>query len=327
MKKVLILAAVMFVLLAGCTKDDTSTIISSDRSELVMSAGFSGTSTIPTMVDDFVSGHTVGVFVTGTGYTPKVAQYTFDGTLWNSPVSNDDKIYLSGNVATVYGFYPGSASVNGSLSNTGTNAIDVLINPEETSFTCAGQTDYMYATAAYNGSGYPLATAWNESDKKDAVLYFHHAMSVLCFVINKPAIYIASGKLTQIKLTGTGGKVFNAGSGTMDVSTGTISMASQSPALTFTGSADINEYNAVPSTKVVAKGLVVPDNSTSGITLSMIIDGKQLSGTLPSAAPADKWEAGKQYTYTVQFTASGIQVSSVSILNWVNIPGGATDVK
>lgn len=323
MKKIIITIVGAF-LLVSCVRENLS-----GAGELGVSANLPVTVSTRAVTDAFSSGHSIAVFVVGEGYMPKVVRYTFDGARWNSPVPDSEKIYLSSKVATVYGYYPGSADINGGVSDVRANAIDITVNASEPDFMGEGQTDYMYATGASNGSVYPLATASNESGRNNADLYLHHALSCLNFVINKSESYTGEGRITEIKLTATGGTLFYAGSGRMDVSDGALIMDSQSASLSSAGVAWANKYTATPSNTVIARRLVVPQASTSGIILSVAIDGRILSGMLPSAAPADRWEAGRQYTYTVLLTGSGsaeLQMKNVSILDWENIFGGAAEV-
>lgn len=317
----------MTLLWVACSKQENDVVPSFDKGELGVLADTWSSVANQGMTDKFINGHSVGVFVTGQGYTPMVAQYRFNGTTWSIPALSTNKIYLTTDKATVYGFYPSNANIDGVLSNTDPNAISINVDAIENSFTGTNQTDYMYATDAYNGTTYPLAQAWYELGKTNANLYFHHALSAVRFIVNMPPTYLGVGELTQVKLTGINGKLFSVGNGKMDVANGNMTFNDQSATLTFNGSANINAPNTPLPYPITARGLIVPNASTTNIMLSMIIDGKQIKGTLPALAPANKWEAGSQYTYTVTFSASTLEVTNVSILHWIEVPAGTTNIE
>ena len=79
----------------------------------------------------FGKGSDIGIFITGTGYTPAVTIYTYDGSTWSlkttTPAQNP--IYLTKNEATVYGFYPTiePSTSDAITADTGAKTIPVTI--------------------------------------------------------------------------------------------------------------------------------------------------------------------------------------------------------
>lgn len=63
------------------------------------------------------------------------------------------------------------------------------------------------------------------------------------------------------------------------------------------------------------------------VGLYIRVDGQILSTSLPAAAPADKWEAGSCYTYTVTVKNKGIEVTSSTVDNWTDGAAGGSDVE
>jgi hypothetical protein len=326
MRKLFKLVVLAVFFLQGCSKDVDIVLSHSDDNELGVSACLSDMTITRSLTNAFVSGHFVGVFVSGTGYLPKVAHYTFDGLVWKHPQELNERIYLTNEVATVYGFYPGNATLLPSGGSTA-GQIEINIPAAETSLDASGLNDYMYASAAYDAGtdSYPLPTACNAVGHRSASLFFHHALSCLSFIVNKAKNYSGKGELTQVSLQGVNGRLFNAGQGTMDVANGTISIPGQTSSLTFTGSASINEYNNDPSAVVTAKALVQPVGSTSDISIHLVIDGTEIKAILPVAL-VNKWEAGKHYTYRVVVSGTGMIVNAVSIKGWDNVSGSSADV-
>lgn len=327
MKKVLAFAVIASAMLAGCSKEETTSVPALAKGELGVSATVQGPVTTRSLITGFETGNQVAVFVTGTGYTPMVAKYTYNGTTpWTSPASETEKIFLFNETATVYGFCPADAVVSGTLTNDDQNTVAVTFTYPETSFTAAGQTDYLYATGPQSGGVYPLATASNNTSagENEVDLVMHHAAAKLSFVINKDDSYSGTGALSSVSLAKTGG--FYAGSGLMQVKDGVFVSVPSADQISFTGSATINDYNATPSTVVSALGLVCPVADASGITLEVTIDGKAMSVALPADAPANLWEQGKNYTYTITVKGTELIVNTVSVLDWIEVTGGNAEV-
>lgn len=326
MRKLFKLVVLAVIFLPGCSKDGDVALSRSEDNELGVSACFPNLTVTRSITDAFVSGHSVGVFVSGTGYSRKVAYYTFDGSVWNHSQDLNERIYLTNEIATVYGFYPGSAILL-PLGGDATNQIEINIPSAEASFDASGQNDYMYASGAYDAgtNSYPLPTAYNAVGYRSASLFFHHALSQLSFIVNKAKNYSGQGVLTQVSLQGINGRLFNAGQGSMNVVNGAISIPGQTSSLTFTGSAGINQYEDNPSAVVTAKALVQPIASTSDISICFTIDGTVMKATLPKTL-VNKWEAGKHYTYRVVVSGTEMSVNDVSIKDWDNVSGGSTDV-
>lgn len=332
MKKVIVFAALASVLLAGCSKDESSGVLS-DRMDLGISvASLSVSPSARSFTTAFATGTEpgkgVGIFINGNLYTPLVARYTFDGSNWNSSGDGGSKIYLSNETATVYGFYPSDSQSDGTLKNDGTSKIKVNVPAGENSFNATGQIDYMYATAASIDGGvtFPLATATNKStsDKHKVDLCFHHALSKLSFVVNRSSSYTGIGTLTQVKLTSTGA-AFNVGNGTMNVADGVIYLTGTSADLSFTGSKVINAFANPASAIPTVEEMMAPKASTAGITIYFTIDGKPMSVAMPTATVSE-WKPGKNYVYTVSVRSTDIIVTSVSIEDWTSTPSGDIDV-
>ncbi len=333
MKKVIMLAVIASVILASCKKETNHSTPSLGKNELGVSATVTGsvTTRADAMRDAFgLSTDAVGVFVTGTLYTPHVAWYTYDGvSLWVPPSLAEKKIFLSNETATVYGFYPADATVNGSTSlvNDASNQIDLLLSPT-VGLDGTGQKDYMYATTRAGVAGsytYPLATASNATDANKVDLSFHHALSKLSFVVNRDITYTGVGKLSKIELSTN---IFNMPN-KMLVLDGTLTGGTPVTNLILTGTAvDINPYSLLnPSTTVSAKGLFAPLATTMGTTLTLTIDGKEMSVALPASMPADSWSPNKNYIYTITVLGTELVVNSVAIVPWDDQIGGSTTVQ
>jgi hypothetical protein len=329
MKKLLIFVAIVSALLTSCKKGEELSVLPTAQHELGVSASISGTVNTRAYKDNpFISGDKVSVFITGgsgsTAYTPKIAQYTFNGTSWISPTDDASKIFLSNVAGSVYGFYPTTATVStGTLGNAA--KIDIVQSATENSFTGDNQTDYMYAAPTYKvGQGVSNATNAEQVD-----LNFKHALSKVTFVVNQGQYYTGAGSLTMVKLTKA--TSFNVGTGAMAATDGTLTWSGvKVDNITFTGNTPINSYKEIASTTPVVTGLIAPRSDNSNTTLTLTIDNKEMYITLPINAVSpnvgSKWDAGNNYRYTIIVNGTGLAVTNVSITDWQNNEVGSVIV-
>jgi hypothetical protein len=323
MKKIFMFAAIASTMLASCSNEDETTTTSAGKSELGVSAVITGAVVTRGLTDAFAAADTIGVFIdnqTGgeTDYTPATATYTYGATNWVAPASG--KIYLTNQVATVYAFYP--RGVEGDVDYT---AKTLKVNVDSVqNFSATSQIDYMFATARSGAEGsytYPLAVASNAVGNYDVSLFFHHALSKLSFIVNKESSYTGAGLLTSVRLTKDAGFLAGSDLGTVSLGDGVISGLHATYDIVFAGSTTIN---AAAGTTVLVEGLVAPIVATTGISLTLTIDGKNMIVTLPATAPADAWLQGKNYTYTINVQGTELSVVSVAITAWDDLAGGTT---
>jgi len=328
MKKIFMFAAIASAMLASCSNGDVPAITPADKSELGVSAVISGAVTTRGLTDAFATDSIIGVFIdnnieTETDYTPATATYTYGATNWAPPASG--KLYLTNQIANVYGFYP--RGIAGDVDYAA-KTLKVNVNSEQ-NFTATSQKDYMYATARTGAEGsytYPLAVASNAVGNYNVNLFFHHALSKLSFIINRESSYTGAGSLTSVRLTKAAGFLSEptpTAGATLSLSTGIFSGLVATSDLIFTGTTTIN---AVAGTTVLVQGLVAPIVATTGINLTLTIDGKDMAVTLPSTTPADAWLEGMNYTYTINVQGSELSVTSVAITAWGDLAGGTTVV-
>jgi hypothetical protein len=330
MKKVYVFAVLASAFLASCTNEETATspasktntelgvavtISSKESTRAAATGSLDGTA--------FADGKQIGVFVTGVGYTSKIAPYTLSGTTWNAPTLDADKIFLSGNIATVYGFYPYDANTDITLS---TLSLSASVPTAYTNFDASECVDYMYATkaGATDGSHSTASNLDLTGGSYKANLAFNHALSKITFVINKASTYpagTAAGILSQLVLKATSGTPFVT-KGAFDLSTGAFTASTTASDLvstitlhpaTSTNYKNINEYNATALTTPVATTLAAPCSFLAGtVNLELTIDGRVMTASMP----ASTWLSGKNYIYTVTVAGTSLVVESVAINAW-----------
>lgn len=266
--------------------------------------------------DTFPENTVVGVFVTGKKYERKVAYYTLKKPKWEYP--DVSRIYLNEDTATVFAFYPSNSTLL-TLGQDSLHKIQIRVAKSDTIFTDKNQTDYMFATGAYDEhtKTYPQPkVSYRAGEINIANLFFHHAFSQICFVINKSEGYKGTGKLTKLELKTTKTNPFRIGKGTMNVNGGAISLPDTCTSLTFSGDTIINAYADPASTKRLVSRLLPPMEVLSGITLHLTIDGTYMFVALPTNV-IPKWEQGKKYVYTLCLENSGFVFEDLILEDWI----------
>jgi len=321
MKKVLVFTVFASALLTSCSNKDVESITgATNKNELGVAVNISGKDITRAGATgsldgaSFADGTSIGVFVTGAGYAAKIAPYTLSGTSWGSPAADADKIYLTGQSATVYGFYPYDANTDIVMD---TKLMTVSVPASYTNYMATQAVDYMYA-ANVTASNISTTTC-------KASLVFHHALCKVSFIINKGSSYPAgttSGVLS--KLVMTAGSTIFANKGTVSLTGGAFTPSTTPADLSSTitlqpslvAYKNINEFNATALTIVIANTLVAPCATLAGaVTLGLTIDGRNMAtATIPSTT----WIAGKNYIYTVTVSGTELIVNSVAITPWID---------
>ena len=241
----------------------------------------------------------IGLFVTaedGSAYDGHDSgyanvKYTFNGSKW----STQTPIYLSGSDGKLYGYFPYNPEAN-----------DFRAIPVESSL---NGMDYLYAD-----------TKDVNHMNKTVDLQMNHALSRLHLTIKKGANFTASAPLSKITLTST---AIDA-TGTMDLTTGTITAAKKSGE---NGTVELATDGEITAEGIVMDILLVPaDNSEGkkGISISLLIAGKPAGITIPAENGLDI-RSGIQNDVTLTIEDTGIKVTGVGIGVWGE--GGSRQVQ
>lgn len=201
----------------------------------------------------------------------------------------------------------------------------------------SGEVDYMYADQS---------TAVKASYKKDdtsktgkVTLAMKHALAMVSFRVYADHTYKNTGTFTKLVLANkSGGTTIlnNGASPTMKIKDGTITAGSSPVAVTYTR--DIANYmlpKAAADTdqaRTTAKNnarkasiLVLPESTVdkSTVEATLTIDNQDYKVALPGSD--SKWEAGKNYLYTVNLSGSELVISSVTVTQWTTV-ASSTDL-
>lgn len=326
MKKIFMFAATV-ALLASCSNEEKTIQAPKDSSNLEVITKMSGSVTSRALVDAFKDKDELGVFMmnpgSGTDYTPTLLTYTLAGTAWQYPTDPAILPFIKlkpDKPANVFGYYPADAVV--SDPTTGVPSLDVLLNATS-DLTGSTETDYMYST---DKTGYAPATASTELNR--AELYMHHALAKVSFVLNKDASYSKAGLVTKIELAHASKFKIGTGKLKLDITGAYTDGSTTAPSIVMQDDAKpatMNPWALAPSTTISAQSLFAPMSDTSGINVTITIDGKELTTTLPTNGVA-KWEAGKNTVYTFTVKDFNLNVGAVTVVPWENAVGGSGDI-
>lgn len=321
----------------GCSNDDEPGISidpanDPDAVELGITAGVTLTKSVINEGQSDQNFKSIAVYaIGGTSYTNKnnYALYT-KGSKWES---GTDKIYLTNETATIYGYHPaytpnsdGSMTTNplkiASVTASSTipvtvfpgtpgskdtyNTIPVADNSTVTTILSApGEVDYMWAEDEVSAGN--LATASNgkapASPDASVNLKMKHAMAMVSFRIYNDGTYANAGKLTKIVLSNRSSNALSQGtSPTMAIKNGTITSGAE---------------KAVTYTRYIGDGYTLKKQGDAGLTGSDA--AKNASSKFSILVMPHN---GAKNTIQVEFTIDGaaytVDLASKSdAVNWV----------
>lgn len=293
MKTIFTLLIPASLLLAGCTADETPGMV--DPSIPPVEA------TVPLTVESAtvnaevttraaVTSGSIGIFLTGTGYTAiNNRQYDYGTPAWTPNGGVANTIYLGGATASVCAYHPWQASHNNSAAIPLTSQL----------FDNASK-DISFATAR-NVDG--------SSANKSTSFAMTRAYAKVTFVFQR-SNYPGTCQVQKVELKNLlPSAMLNIGTGAYSTAAG---MANSSVSQT--------KNVTVPATGTVAWGsdfLLVPCTPAStGMTLVITVDGKTMTTTIPTASY--KPTKGEYKTITITVQGTGINTTSVTTTDWAN---------
>nr|WP_302830074.1 fimbrillin family protein [uncultured Bacteroides sp.] len=293
MKTIFTLLIPASLLLAGCTADETPGMV--DPAIPPVEA------TVPLTVESAavnaevttraaVTSGSIGIFLTGTGYTAiNNRQYDYGTPAWTPNGGVANTIYLGGTTASVCAYHPWQASLNNSAAIPLTSQL----------FDNASK-DISFATAR-NVDG--------SSANKSTSFAMTRAYAKVTFVFQR-SNYPGTCQVQKVELKNLlPSAMLNIGTGAYSTAAG---MANSSVSQT--------KNVTVPATGTVAWGsdfLLVPCTPAStGMTLVITVDGKTMTTTIPTASY--KPTKGEYKTITITVQGTGINTTSVTTTDWAN---------
>jgi len=240
--------------------------------------------------------------------------------------------------------FPGSTgSVNAKIDFQSTDNSDSQTSTKDKILAASGEVDYMYADQG--STGVKASYKNGDTNKTGKVtLAMKHALAMVSFRVYADHTYKNTGAFTKLVLANKSGNtknVLNNGGTTpaMKIKDGTITLGSSPAAVTYTR--DIANYTLSKATadtdqaRTTAKNnakkasiLVLPESTVdkSTVEATLTIDNQDYKVALPGSG--SKWEAGKNYLYTVKLSGSELVISSVTVTEWTTVASDASlDIK
>lgn len=339
MKKFYVMAAfaAAFMGMTSCNNDDDVVNNSTPNQLQVTAVGLEGIqSRVGITAKAFTEGESLGLYIyRGEGIADQNKAYNeLSSTISTTNVQYTEAdgkwaaasqaIILSNVVGKVYAYYPYSSAYTGDGTNVpvsvaasqGTGQSDGTKDATE-------QADYMYATVV---SG--ISNASNT-----VALTMNHALAMVSFKFEQTSdgtlTYPGEGKVSSIVLKNADGKsVIKAGDATMHIGTGAITGANAaengitlSPDATAT-LMDVEDAEKLPRLLLYPVGA---DMAAGDAKVTVTVDGNAY--TLPIPAVTGGYVAGKNYEYTFTLKGTGLDVTSVSITEWVNVEQTGGDIQ
>lgn len=271
--------------------------------------------------------------------TPYSADYLtnqmfhFDGTIWSA----DDPYNLSADKGTVYAYYPYDSGV--SFNTPGDATVPVVIQPTGSIGVLSGSA----ATDNINNSGAITSPAEGEKDfmyyapgasraivsnrQHSVMLTMQHVLAQVSFCLIKSSNYPGAGNFTQYEIYDTGATshvITGAASSVMSIVDGSLTIHTPAKG-TVTRSITNYHLGSDLSQATIVSNLVFPASAIAAgdVSVKFHIDAQDYIAPLPvTAGLSDEWSAGKNYLYSVTLSGKGIEITSVSIVDWDNIDAG-----
>lgn len=237
--------------------------------------------------------------------------------------------------------FPGkSGDANAKIDFNSTDNSDGNSSGSAKILAASGEVDYMYAD---QGSTGVKASYKNGSDSKTGkvTLAMKHALAMVSFRVYADHTYKNTGAFTKLVLANKSGNTTlnNGASPTMKIKDGTITPGSSPAAVTYTrdianytlpkaASSDASAATTAKNNARKASILVLPESTAdkSTVEATLTIDAQDYKVALPGSD--SKWEAGKNYLYTVKLSGSELVISSVTVTQWTTVVSDASlDIK
>lgn len=237
--------------------------------------------------------------------------------------------------------FPGSTgSVNAKIDFQSTDNSDSQTSTKDKILAASGEVDYMYADQG--STGVKASYKNGDTNKTGKVtLTMKHALAMVSFRVYADHTYKNTGAFSKLVLANKSGdtkNVLNNGGTTpaMKIKDGTITVSSSPTAVTYTR--DIANYTLskaaadTDQARTTAKNnakkasiLVLPESTAdkSTVEATLTIDNQDYKVALPGSG--SKWEAGKNYLYTVKLSGSELVISSVTVTQWTTV-ASSTDL-
>lgn len=270
----------VIVLGAGCSSDYSPAEVSHPNADVPVPISVQGASIgveLSTRAASAITSGSMGVYLgSANDYTPKYnAQYTCSGGKWSS----SSPINVVGKAATLYAYYPYNSGLGTSVGNP---PISLSAQPY------SADKEFCFAHS-------PVETSVKNTSPSVS-FKMNHAYARLQFVITRnnsgnDAYDSGPCKVSRIELAPASGSIFT--SGRLDI-TKSLSIGTSSPNPSLSGG--VSKYTITTSGSLATSGisaggtdssldyLFPPQQFSSALNLTVVVDGYTLTAAIPSAS-------------------------------------------
>lgn len=301
MKKLFSLLLNTCILFGACT-DDVKDITQNGSTPLAVNVKVNPASRAIVYGTALPSGSSIGINVTdanGNPYDGKDAgylnvQYTVTGEAGAQEWGATTPVLLSGTEGKMHAYYPWTTGVD-------YKAVTVDV---------ADQIDWMYAADAYTVS----------DAKANAEITLAHAQTALNVNLVRDASYTGIGKVEALTVTSEG----LAGTATLDTRDGSFkSVTGANTAISIIEAPYTLDGTALNS-KENPYMFIPASTETKDFNVSATLDGKEYSHKVTMS---EAFTPGKVYKINVTFKNTGLEVSTVTLVDWVETGLGDAEFK
>lgn len=260
--------------------------------------------------------------------------FHFNGSIWTPNADYN----LSAEQGTVYAYYPfdaaarfntaGEANIPVSIQPTGnitvkdgTSATDNVNSSDAIITPAAGEKDFMYYAP-----GASRAVVSNRAHS--AILTMQHALAQVSFRVIKSSNYPGAGNFTGYEIYDTNNMtnliITSATSSVMSIVDGSLKFEAPSAGILARNIINYQLGTDLAQATIVSNMVFpVATIGTGQLSVRLHIDAEDYTAALPvTVGKSDTWAVGKNYLYSVTLSGTGIEITSVSIVDWVNVDGG-----
>lgn len=279
------------LLLASCTADHTPGIdpVTPPVPLTVESAAIDATM-ITTRANPMLTSGSIGIFLSGTGYTAVTnRRYDYASPAWTPNGGATNAIYLAGSTASVCAYYPWQSGISNSTAVLLTSQVQDDV-AKDISFALNRDMD-------------------GSSANSSTTFAMKHAYAKVTFTFQR-SNYPGICEVQKVELKNI------LASTTLNIGTGKYATSTGSTAGTVSQTKNVT----VPTSGTVSWGsdiLLVPCTPAStGIMLTITVDGKTMTTTIPKETY--KPVAGEYKTIAIIVQGTAINATGVTTTDWVN---------
>lgn len=340
----------LFLLIAACSCAGNGVLPAPEDTPVVLQPGVTTASVSIADSRSVVNGigtgagkiSTAGIYVARTSDNTTYPGTLDAGSIFTAPQvsgqpwTTTSPVYVNTIEGRLYAWSPSTVTATPGTSG-GAPTIPVAIPASQTfdggnAYGCS-VADYMYG-AAGGAIGNTDAILVSRTASTPAI-HLQHALAQVVFKMenatDRPAEpdYDYVWSIVCVGKEAADPPFYTAPSKTMSLADGSIAGKTAENTLTFECSANPQRSGSAGSPAVVAYGLVIPKDATTGMEYTMKVSLGNAAGTdtrtyqcSVGTAFSAAWQAGHRYTYNLKLGKKEVTINKVTISDWEEANGG-----